>query len=315
MDTDGRPLADYATSGMKGATMFTRKYIESGYRIARVALSLTAILLFAGCRQADRPAQSVTAHDGQSGSFNTVSNVPETGFQQTNENRGPAPELPAYGMVWIPGGEFSMGANDPPDIDDVGMKATADARPIHRVYVDRFYMDKTDVTNAQFSKFVKATGYVTVAERIPRAEDFLGAPPENLVAGSVVFSPPNHPVPLNNHFQWSYVAGAKWRHPLRPDSDIRGKDGFPVVQIAYEDADAYAKWAGKRLPTEAEWEFAARGGRTGEPFFWGDKFRPTGKKMDGQYPSGTFPRHGHRRRWIHWDFSRCKIPTELIRIV
>ena len=208
-----------------------------------------------------------------------------------------------------------MGANDPPDIDDVGMKATADARPIHRVYVDRFYMDKTDVTNAQFSKFVKATGYVTVAERIPRAEDFLGAPPENLVAGSVVFSPPNHPVPLNNHFQWSYVAGANWRHPLGPDSDIRGKDGFPVVQIAYEDADAYAKWAGKRLPTEAEWEFAARGGRTGEPFFWGDKFRPTGKKMDGQYPSGTFPRHGHRRRWIHWDFSRCKIPTELIRIV
>jgi len=97
-------------------------------------------------------------------------------------------------MVWIPGGEFSMGASDPPDQDEVGMKATLDARPIHRVYVDGFYMDKTDVTNTQFAEFVKATGYLTIAERTPRAEDFPGAPPENLVAGGVVFSPPDHPV-------------------------------------------------------------------------------------------------------------------------
>src|SRR5438876_2820602 len=114
------------------------------------------------------------------------------------------------------------------------MRATTDARPIHRVYVDGFYTDKTDVTNAQFSTFVRATGYVTVAERTPRAEDFPGAPPENLVAGSVVFSPPDHPVPLDDHFQWwSYVKGANWRHPLGPRSTIARKDEFPVVHVAY----------------------------------------------------------------------------------
>ena len=123
-------------------------------------------------------------------------------FAPTVATHSHAPADAPEGMVWIPGGEFSMGANDPPDMDEVGMRSTQDARPIHRVYVDGFFMDKTDVTNAQFAKFVKATNYVTVAERKPRAEDFPGAPPENLVAGAVVFSPPDHPVSLDDHFQW-----------------------------------------------------------------------------------------------------------------
>jgi formylglycine-generating enzyme required for sulfatase activity len=184
-----------------------------------------------------------------------------------------------------------MGANDPLDMNPVGMNATRDARPIHRVYVDGFFMDKIDVTNAEFARFVKATGYVTVAERKPRPEAYPGARPELLVAGSMVFTPPKDPVPLGNYAQWwSYVPGANWRHPLGPGPDINGKDNDPVVQVAYEDAQAYAKWEGKRLPTEAEWEFAARGGMSGKPFVWGDSFRPDGKWMANTH-QGHFPDH------------------------
>jgi sulfatase modifying factor 1 len=192
---------------------------------------------------------------------------------------------PVEGMVRIHGEEFSMGSEH---------AMFRDARPVHRVRVDDFWIDKTEVTNTQFSEFVKSTGYVTIAERTPRAEDFPGAPPSALVAGSVVFTPPAGPVTLDDNFQWwAYVNGANWRHPEGPSSELKGRENHPVVHVAFEDAQAYASWAGKRLPTEAEWEFAARGGLSRKLYTWGNEFRPGGKFQANSF-QGNFPNNNTR---------------------
>lgn len=182
-------------------------------------------------------------------------------------------------MVWIPGGKFTMGSND----------GQSDEKPLHDVKVDGFWMDKTEVTNEQFARFVEATGYLTVAERKPDPKDFPGVPVENLKAGSITFIAPARVENLDDHMQWwAYTPGANWRHPEGPQSDIKGREKHPVVHVCWEDAMAYAKWAGKRLPTEAEWEFAARGGLNHEPFVWGREKVPDGKWMANIW-QGVFP--------------------------
>jgi formylglycine-generating enzyme required for sulfatase activity len=209
---------------------------------------------------------------------------------------------PSEGMLWIPGGTFLMGSDH----------HYAEEAPAHKVSVDAFWMDRHTVTNREFRRFVEATGHVTAAEKPANPADYPGATPELLAPSSVTFRKSAGPVDLRNRYNWwVYTPGADWRHPRGPGRSLQGLWDHPVVHVAFEDAEAYARWAGKALPTEAEWEFAARGGLDGAEYVWGDVFTPGGRSMantwqgefpwqnlladgfEGTAPVGSFPPNGY----------------------
>ena len=223
--------------------------------------SLVILLSVCGCGTSSSPKPDIAPP-------NTENFLPAL-LKDTQQNK----------MVWIPPGHFIMGSNDP---------AFSDAVPLHEVSVHGYSMDEHEVTNAEFARFVQATGYTTIAERPMKPEDYPNVPVDKLVSGSAVFTPPAKDVSLDDPLAWwTYVAGASWHHPFGPSGPLC-KPNEPVVQVCYEDAIAYARWAGKRLPTETEWEYAAQGGKGNHTYYWGEELKPGGKWMANIF-QGSFP--------------------------
>ena len=252
---------------------------ELKYTQSRIAFAAVLVFILGACHSGQKKTDTTTEQktDSVNGRMSCCSsNLPVRPFMGKTDsikiNNSSAKQSNHDDMVFIPGGSFVMGGDS--------IWGRPDEFPRHKVTVSAFYIDKHEVTNAQFRAFVEATHYVTTAERKPDWEEIRKQLPAGtpkpadslLVASSLVFSPPNHAVSLNNaSVWWKWEAGADWRHPQGKKSNITGKDDYPVVQVSWDDANAYAKWAGKRLPTEAEWEFAARGGRVNSIYQWGNE--------------------------------------------
>lgn len=253
------------------------------WRMACMSGGLLSIIFNSHDIKIEKDVETISCHSNIPSRFGSIDQSNIGTFFSNNHN------ALHEGMIWIKGDEFTMGCSE--------KEGRPDEYPQHNVKVDGFWMDATEVTNAQFQKFLDATGYITTAEKTPDWNELKkqlppGTPKPDeslLVAASLVFTPPSHAVSLKDASQWwSWIKGASWRHPEGPGSSIKGLEDYPVVHVSWEDANAYAKWAGKRLPTEAEWEFAARGGLANRPFTWGaedaEMNKPKANTWQGHFP-------------------------------